>query len=293
MPRRITGHRGSGANYLVARARENTAESCLLALAHGADSVEVDVQLSSDGELVVYHDARTSDGLRVTEQLYRQLSAHGIEHVADLMAQLPRVNGTRPVGVNLELKTGHDSNESELDRRVIDAVVAELPVLTSRNPVFLSSFDPAIVRRYQFLREHEPAILPPMGLISMHPHGRYPERTFTGARVIDTARQLGADAVVLNSGQLGLVPTETDLRSVDASGVGSAGTGRTSSAQIATVLTAVREAGLQLNVWCPKPTDAALLLRAGVQGVCVNWVPETVSAVGDRAALPLSTTAVS
>jgi len=272
VPQRITGHRGSGANYLVTRAPENTVQSCLLALSHGADSVELDTQLSSDGELVVCHDVRTRDGLRVTEQPYRQLKAHGIGRLADLMAQLPRMNGTRPVGVTLELKTGYDRDEPELDQRVIDAVVTRLPTLTSRNPVFLSSFDPAVVGRYQFLRQHVSGVSPPMGLISKHPQHRYPTKTFSAAAVIETAQRLGADAVVLNSGQVGLVPTEGDLLTVM-----SADVDRTPRAQLNAVISAVRAADLKLNVWCPRPVDAALLLRAGVDGVCVNWVPETVA----------------
>ncbi len=57
---RVGGHRGASAV-----APENTMASFRAAAASGTDYVELDVQLSLDGELMVYHDEtleRTSDG---------------------------------------------------------------------------------------------------------------------------------------------------------------------------------------------------------------------------------------
>jgi glycerophosphoryl diester phosphodiesterase len=57
---RVGGHRGASA-----LAPENTMASFLMAAASGADYIELDVQLSLDGELVIHHDdtlERTSDG---------------------------------------------------------------------------------------------------------------------------------------------------------------------------------------------------------------------------------------
>src|SRR6266545_5505015 len=56
----IFAHRGA-----CAHAPENTMASFELALAHGADAIELDVKLSSDGYVVVHHDDtvdRTTDG---------------------------------------------------------------------------------------------------------------------------------------------------------------------------------------------------------------------------------------
>jgi glycerophosphoryl diester phosphodiesterase len=58
----ITGHRGA-----MAHAPENTAPSLALAADHGADEIELDIRLSSDGVPVVIHDAtlaRVTDGAR-------------------------------------------------------------------------------------------------------------------------------------------------------------------------------------------------------------------------------------
>ncbi len=48
----ILGHRGASHD-----ARENTLAAFALALAQGADGIELDVQLTRDGGLIVYHDA--------------------------------------------------------------------------------------------------------------------------------------------------------------------------------------------------------------------------------------------
>jgi len=56
----VTGHRGASAI-----APENTMAAFRLAIELGADGLEFDVQRTSDGELVVMHDAildRTTNG---------------------------------------------------------------------------------------------------------------------------------------------------------------------------------------------------------------------------------------
>jgi glycerophosphoryl diester phosphodiesterase len=55
-PFRLYGHRGAAAHH-----PENTMASFRAAIAAGADALETDVRLSSDGEVVVFHDAH---GLR-------------------------------------------------------------------------------------------------------------------------------------------------------------------------------------------------------------------------------------
>jgi len=60
LARPVIGHRGNRAH-----APENTLESFLEAVALGADALEMDLRVSSDGQLVVFHDPtleRTTDG---------------------------------------------------------------------------------------------------------------------------------------------------------------------------------------------------------------------------------------
>ena len=56
MKTKVWAHRGASAY-----APENTLEAFLLAAEQGADGVELDVQLTKDGEMVVVHDEEKSD----------------------------------------------------------------------------------------------------------------------------------------------------------------------------------------------------------------------------------------
>ncbi|WP_299088102.1 glycerophosphodiester phosphodiesterase [uncultured Metabacillus sp.] len=69
----IFGHRGSAGNY-----PENTMCSFIAASAAGADGIELDVQMTKDGELVVIHDEtvdRTTNGTGYVKDLtYEEIS---------------------------------------------------------------------------------------------------------------------------------------------------------------------------------------------------------------------------
>ena len=78
---KIWGHRGAS-GY----APENTLEAFSLALEQGADGIELDVQMTKDGELVVIHDERVD---RTTE---------GIGYVKDFtLAELKKLNANRTI----------------------------------------------------------------------------------------------------------------------------------------------------------------------------------------------------
>ena len=61
---RIIGHRGTGISGKNSENVENSIEGFRSALLAGADGVELDVQLSADGEAVVHHDSKLG---RVTQ----------------------------------------------------------------------------------------------------------------------------------------------------------------------------------------------------------------------------------
>lgn len=54
-------------------ARENTLPSFQLALDAGANGIELDVHATSDGVVVVHHDADLADGSRIAEQSFAEL----------------------------------------------------------------------------------------------------------------------------------------------------------------------------------------------------------------------------
>ena len=101
----IYAHRGYSANY-----PENTLSAFEAALPH-VDGIELDVQLSKDGRLVVIHDEtvdRTTDGTGwvkdMTLQELRQLKIDGYERIPTLEEVLGLIERS-DVTLNVELKT--------------------------------------------------------------------------------------------------------------------------------------------------------------------------------------------
>jgi glycerophosphoryl diester phosphodiesterase len=152
----ILAHRGASR-----RAPENTMAAFRLAAHLGADGIELDVQLSKDGEVVVMHDDtldRTTDGRgRVGDLPLAELRAldaggwYGPEFAGERIPTLAEVLhelGPRLV-LNVELKTATlfgGGLEAEVVRLVEDAGLGER--------VILSSFDPLALWRVRRLNPH-------------------------------------------------------------------------------------------------------------------------------------------
>ncbi len=134
-------HRGASG-----RAPENTHAAFAAALALGAEAIELDCQLSSDGELVVIHDEtldRTTDGGGpVGDRTAAELATldagawfdpsyrgERIPRLADVLMQL---DGKR-VTLNVEIKSARDVGriEPKLAALVSDARAAEWVVFSS------------------------------------------------------------------------------------------------------------------------------------------------------------------
>lgn len=110
---KIWAHRGAS-GY----APENTLESFELAVKQGADGVELDVQMTKDGELVVIHDEeidRVSNGTGLVKDFsLKELKALNFNktHPEYAHAEIPTLREVyellKPTGltVNTELKTG-------------------------------------------------------------------------------------------------------------------------------------------------------------------------------------------
>lgn len=130
----ILGHRGASDARL-----ENTLPAFTHAIERGADGVELDVQLSSDGEVIVFHDddlARLAGRYERVEHLtWDELSRvqllHGgkIPRLEDLLAVWPTDRW-----LNVELKAGGARVARETVR-----------LLAGRPRVILSSFDPRML----------------------------------------------------------------------------------------------------------------------------------------------------
>ena len=127
---------------------ENTVTAFEGARAAGADGIELDVQLSRDGEVVVFHDtdlARLAGGRaeRVTDLAWAELDQvelTGGERIPRLAEVL---EATRPLLVNVEIKPPGWRRRQDTVRRVLRCI--ERAGGDAEDRVLVSSFDPLVV----------------------------------------------------------------------------------------------------------------------------------------------------
>ncbi|HTE56622.1 MAG TPA: glycerophosphodiester phosphodiesterase [Kofleriaceae bacterium] len=182
----VYGHRGASAHAL-----ENTMAAFARAQADGADGVELDVRLTADGELVVFHDDdldRIAGRPERIDQLgWPQLAAVALPG-GERVPRLEQVLGeTGALLVNVEIK----SPGWRRVRDVVAAVRACVARCRARERVLVSSFDPAAVALTRIAtdlrcgllfhaRQRRPlrdAWLAPV----LRPHALHPERVLVDA----------------------------------------------------------------------------------------------------------------
>lgn len=148
----VFGHRGA-----KAYAPQNTLPAFDLALQQGADGVELDVQLTSDGELVVFHDFEVdalTDGMGLlsgfTLAELKALDA-GVRFSSDYAGvRVPTLGevfaqfGTRFV-YNVEIKTLPDGNPTDIETKVAGAIAQ----FDLQEQVIVSSFNPLALLRFR------------------------------------------------------------------------------------------------------------------------------------------------
>ncbi len=147
----VLGHRGASAE-----APENTLAAFRLALAQGADGVELDVWRCGSGEVVVIHDedtARTCGArLAVPEAPLERLRAldagawRGAAHAGERIPLLEEALAAVPGAVvNVELK----ARPGRGDRALAREVAAVIAAARAEARVIVSSFDFALVAAFR------------------------------------------------------------------------------------------------------------------------------------------------
>ncbi|MGO4404721.1 glycerophosphodiester phosphodiesterase family protein [Bosea sp. RAF48] len=157
---RPIAHRGL--HDLAAGVIENSSSAAQAAIASGF-GIECDVQLTADGEAVVFHDfvldRLTGESGAVVERKAEALSAITLKGSGDriqtLSAFLDLIGGRVPVVI--EIKSRFDGDLA-LTRRTVEVVAGYRD-----HPIVIKSFDPAIVTA---LREIAPEI--PRGIVAMN-----------------------------------------------------------------------------------------------------------------------------
>jgi len=149
---RIIAHRG-----FSGRAPENTLAAIREAIGVGADMAEIDVTLSSDGEIVVIHDEtlqRTTDGFgTVAQHTLRELKELDAgswfsprfagEPIPTLEEVLAAVNGR--ILLNIEIKS------EAVERGIAARVVETVQRLEMTDQVVISSFAPPALEQVRDL----------------------------------------------------------------------------------------------------------------------------------------------
>jgi glycerophosphoryl diester phosphodiesterase len=109
----VIAHRGSSADE-----RENTLPAFERAIADGADYVELDVQASSDGVLVVFHDLNLGRLTPLRGPLRRRRATELIDVGIPTLEDVIELTRGR-IGVMAELKSAHLYRRHDLVRRTV------------------------------------------------------------------------------------------------------------------------------------------------------------------------------
>jgi glycerophosphoryl diester phosphodiesterase len=242
----VVGHRGFGAGE-PGGYPENTLASYQAALDHGLTWIELDVQRSRDGQLVIWHDPVTPGGAALVSRTASELAAEGIVRFADAMAALPP-----EAAVNIDVKTIIEDAADPAEQCTGPLLAAALRGLAGQRPLLVTSFDPALL---VYLRDQGlPGI--PLGLITA--------QGYPAGHALPAAAGLGLAAISVHDGAFGLhrePPREADRDPAE-------------------LIERAHRAGLEVLAWCPGPLDAALLAGAGIDAVCVDDVPGVLAALG-------------
>lgn len=228
---RIVAHRGASATH-----HENTLEAFQAAADQGADGIELDVRLSADEVLVVYHDAHLESG-----ELIRELPAAQLPDWVPTLGEALDVAGD--LWVNVEIKNvpdepGYDS-EHQISTAVAGLIAARLGmmefddgdhVVPRADRIMISSFnvdsvtsirrlDPSLPLALLVWGQADPASLvgraEAHGFEAIHPHDLLVDRNFVErskaaglqvnvwtvddpARIVELA-EMGVDGIITNN----------------------------------------------------------------------------------------------
>lgn len=198
----VFGHRGASAY-----APMNTIPAFELAVAQGAQGVELDVRLTRDGRMVILHDDtvdHTTDGIgRISEKSFaevRELDAGGWFGEAFRGTRIPTLEEVfEAVGskiyVNVEIKA-EAPNSDGIENAVADCIRR----FGLERSVIVSSFNPLTLRRFRraapeipigFLQADDTPFYVPFFMIGLPHEARHPHHTDIDERYMAWARRHG------------------------------------------------------------------------------------------------------
>jgi glycerophosphoryl diester phosphodiesterase len=164
-PLEVIAHRGGGRNGDLLPASENSIELIQMASRFGATGVEIDVQQSSDGVLVLYHDEKINRRLTQKNKLKGNLKEHSY---AELISKVKLKNGeiiptledalnsivykTDLCYVWLDVKdTGYLQKTRELQVKAMEAAAA----VGRKLEITIGIHDEDLFKKFISLQDHE------------------------------------------------------------------------------------------------------------------------------------------
>ena len=240
----IIAHRGASHD-----APENTLAAVQLAWQQAADAVEVDVQLSKDGELMVVHDGNTKRSGGVA----RKVSAQTLEELSRL--DVGRWKGKRWAGEKIPtlrtvLETVPEGKRLFIEFKCGPEAIPEFKRMAKDvRPLVAIGFSAETMRQ---LKADMPG-LEVCWISKLRRHWRTGRPSPPAEQLIATAQKLGVDGLDL------------DAR----------------SPLNAALVDKLKAAGLKVYVWTvDSPAKARQLVAAGVEGITTNrpgWLREKLS----------------
>jgi len=199
----------------------NSRESFPLVRAAGADGVELDVRLCSDGSLAVIHDHQLADGRQVADLRRSEFP----RDLLDLEDALDLCDG---MIVNIELKNYPEDAAFDPTEALADAVVESLASRSNSDTVLISSFGLGCIDR---VRQLDPDLETAHLVLSRRPvrevirpaveHGHrviHPYLDMVTAEFMDATRESGLRVNVW-TGMNEPADTPTILNSLGADGI--------------------------------------------------------------------------
>ena len=126
------------------RAADNTLEAFELAVDAGADGIEMDVQATADGELIIAHDPRHGTLPPFCELSFAELrdAAPEVPTLEETLLAVPR-----HIFLNIEVKNTFGEPGFDASRDVSEQTLDVVKALDDPARVLFSSFDPESVAR--------------------------------------------------------------------------------------------------------------------------------------------------
>ena len=153
----IVGHRGSGMNSVTSTLLENSILSYNTAIDNGANAVETDVHMASDGVIVVNHDPHVdvfNNGQCEDSRLIREMTADEVqdsglctifEERRPLFKDVLK-NLKHKALIDIEIKYYDDIEHPFSDRtKIIEGVFEDIAEYGATRDIMFCSFDPMMV----------------------------------------------------------------------------------------------------------------------------------------------------